>query len=395
MSNIPSTGPISFSKLRVDFGDTNASSFSEFYKGGGKVLSTVDGDTINSNVPTTGAISLSNFYSAKGYFVHTISADAFDVDAVSVLTSAGWDGKQPVYLIIDTGVYVYGYPRNAVMAPALSIANNSSNPYFFTIKNKGYILGAGGTDRTSRSPTEAIKCTGTGAVHLTIKNTSYINGGGGAGKQIVRQVSSNSAQYYGGAGGGAGGGHGDELSYFNGSTFPVSIVAAAASGVVGANGRLGTPGEGSDTNLTSGNAYPLTGGRHGGAGGGLYNGIQVGGAQGGSIPSELSYGVYSTEGNWSTYSGTINLAAGGYNGGDGSTGPLSSFNQFSSSSGAFGAGAGGSWGADGGAGRYYFWNGTVTTQAGQSGAKAINNLSTGGSTSIESGLGGTIYGDVV
>jgi hypothetical protein len=399
MPNIPSSGAIKFSDLKTDFGDTSPSSISEFYKGGGKVLSTVDGDTINSSVPASGEVSLSDYFNAKGYFVHTISANVSDVDLPSVLSTAGWNGSQPVYLIVNANIYVYGLPRSSTMSPGIKIENNTSNPYYITIKNNGYIFGAGGTDvGNGAAPTEAIKCSGSNAVYLTIKNTNFINGGGGAGKQITRQTSSSSSQYFGGGGGGAGGGHGDGLFYFNGSSS--STQAQKANGITNADGVEGQEGEGSDTNTTSGNYYALTGGgAGGGAGGGLYDGIRIGGAQGGGMGGFAS--LPTVFGNWSNYDdgpSGISLAAGGANNNAGESGISSGFNQNVYSSGQFGAGAGGGWGADGGNGMQYFWNGTVTsvhdTNARYDGASAIKNTSTGGSTTVESGLGGTMYGDV-
>lgn len=396
MANIPGSGSISFSDLQVDFGDITPSSLSEFYKAGGKVLSTVDGESINSDVPLSGKVSLSNYYGAKGYFVHTISANTSDVDLVSVLTTAGWDGKQPVYLIVNSNVYVYGYPRITTMSPGIEIENNSSNPYYITIKNNGYILGAGGTDYGNGfAPTEAINCSGSNAVHLIVKNTLRINGGGGAGKQMTRQTGSGIAQYFGGGGGGAGGGVGDQLNYFNGSSTSVSGTAYRADGVTGSTGREGDEGEGSGTHSTTGNAYPLTGGAAGGAGGGLYDGIRVGGAQGGSV---ANIALPTVIGTWSNYSGTINLASGGANNNAGEDGPVSSFVAGNWASGAFGAGGGGGWGADGGNGMQYLAGGSAIsvhdTSIVYDGAAAIKNTSTGGSTTIDNNYSGTIHGDI-
>lgn len=399
MTNIPSSGTIKFSDLKTYFGDNYPSSLSEFYKGGGIVDATVDGDVINPDVPSSGEVSLSDYYDAETYFIHTISSNVSNTDLPAVLMAAGWNGSKPVYLIVNANIYVYG-----TNSPGLKIENNTSNPYYITIKNNGFIVGAGGSDAGSGfTPTEGIKCSGSNAVYLTIKNTNFINGGGGAGNQITRQTNSSGRQYFGGGGGGAGGGDGDGLYYWNGGS--TSTRAQQANGITGAGGQgasgyLGEAGEGSDTNSTSGNAYPFTGGwAGGGAGGGLDDGVQVGGAQGGG-KGETS-GVAGVYGRWGNYSG-ISLAEGGesWNGSSpaGDNGPITSFNQNSYSSGTFGAGAGGGWGADGGNGMQYYWNGTATsvhnTHARYDGASAIKNTSTGGSSTVVSGLGGTLYGDV-
>lgn len=397
MANIPGSGSISFSDLQADFGDSGSASLSEFYRLGSKVLSTIDGETVNSDVPTSGQISLSNYYNAKGYFFHSISSNTQDIDLVSVLQTAGWNGIQPVYLTVDSDVYAYGLAKATTMAPGIKIENNSSKPYYITVRNKGYIYGAGGTDFGSGyAPTEAINCSGSDEVHLIIRNDTWINGGGGAGMQITRQLGSVFPQYVGGAGGGAGGGRGDVLKRYS-SFSSVSNQAGSASGTTGATGREGDEGQGSDTSSsTTVNEYPLTGGAAGGAGGGLYNGIRVGGAQGGSIAYVAS--LPTVLGTWSSYSSTIDLASGGVNDSAGGDGPISSFDSDAYASGAFGAGAGGGWGANGGGGWQWLSSGApylaVGSYAPHLGAAAIKNTSTGGSTTIDTNYDGTIFGDI-
>lgn len=100
---IPLTGPISLTDIQTEFGGTNPTSLSEYYKGGAYVLTT----DYAPNVPTSGEISLSDFYGARKTTLTTVTftavGDNFVVLPVTVvgnltvisMTGAGGGGGGP------------------------------------------------------------------------------------------------------------------------------------------------------------------------------------------------------------------------------------------------------------------------------------------------------------
>ena len=62
MSTLPDTGPISLGQLQTEFGGSDPTGMSEYYRGGNEVPDT--GATLN--IPTTGnPLSLSDFYGTQ------------------------------------------------------------------------------------------------------------------------------------------------------------------------------------------------------------------------------------------------------------------------------------------------------------------------------------------
>lgn len=107
-----------------------------------------------------------------------ISSNQQELNLRTYLLNLGWNGRRPIELIIDPGVYIWS---NNVANAALNMGGDY--PAGLTIDNRGFILGKGGVGGTAVSPIggaggPAINLTGP----VTIKNASgYIRGGGGGG----------------------------------------------------------------------------------------------------------------------------------------------------------------------------------------------------------------------
>jgi hypothetical protein len=95
---IQTSGPISFSDLAVEFGDTPPYSFSEFYRDGGKVPS------VNANVAASGAIRLGTFFGAVNELLQTVTANA-SINAQTIFGS-DWGSDVPKRLSIPSGVTI-------------------------------------------------------------------------------------------------------------------------------------------------------------------------------------------------------------------------------------------------------------------------------------------------
>jgi hypothetical protein len=62
---LPSSGQLSMSQIRDEFGGSNPVSLSQYYRGGSRVRNFGSGSGfINGNIPTSGAIKISDFYNA-------------------------------------------------------------------------------------------------------------------------------------------------------------------------------------------------------------------------------------------------------------------------------------------------------------------------------------------
>lgn len=62
---LPSSGQLSMSQIRDEFGGSNPVSLSQYYRGGSLVRNFGSGSGfINGNIPTSGAIKISDFYNA-------------------------------------------------------------------------------------------------------------------------------------------------------------------------------------------------------------------------------------------------------------------------------------------------------------------------------------------
>ena len=95
---IQSSGPIRFSDLAAEFGDTAPHSFSEFYREGGKVPG------VNSAVAASGAIRLGTFYNSVNELLQAVTANA-SINAQTIFGS-DWGSAVPKRLSIPSGVVI-------------------------------------------------------------------------------------------------------------------------------------------------------------------------------------------------------------------------------------------------------------------------------------------------
>ena len=294
---LQSSGAISLNDIQTEFGGTNPISMSEYYRGGSFVTDN------NTGVPTSGTISINNFYGAVNQFSYTFSSSAQEVDLNSTLTTAGWNGSDPVVVTINSSVYLWS-DNTSTGGLTISSAFNG----LLTITNNGYIIGRGGDAGQAGGPALVNNATG---VTLTNASGAFIAGGGGGGG--------------GRGGGGAGGGNG--VSGYRES--PPTSYAAGVGGAIGQNG-------------TNGESGAYSGGSYDGAG--LGGGAGGGGA--GAEPrddGDAGYGASGGGGRVLTVSTSYGQGAfGGL--GDGGTGGS---NGNAGSNGTYGGGGGG-WGAAGG-----------------------------------------------
>lgn len=66
---LPTSGPMSLSMIRGEFGGTGPVKLSDYYRGGGRVPNT----PVNAGVPSSGPIRLSHFYGATAYTTPSVS----------------------------------------------------------------------------------------------------------------------------------------------------------------------------------------------------------------------------------------------------------------------------------------------------------------------------------
>ena len=346
---LPASGTLSLSEIQTEFGGVNPIGISEYYRNGGYVTSN------NTSVPISGPISFSNFYGAFKLFTLTISTDTKQANLSTLATSAGWDGSEPLEVIINSGVYVWS---DSTTVPGLLV--NVNNVIIF---NSGYIMGRGGNGGTSRGTGNiaaqaggsAINVTATGVL-LTNNASAFIAGGGGGGAGATGVA--NGQTWRSGGGGGAGGGLGGTTT--NGSTGTLG----GAIGQSGSNGALGSP--------LSEN------GRGGGSGGGGAASRQAQNRDGGGGGRILS-GTGGTGGRT-----TASLSA---NGGDGGSAGAIGGIGIKNPNDTFAAGGGGGWGASGGRNGQPI--GGAGSLAGGVGGNAISGIS------VTLTNNGTVYGGVV
>lgn len=242
------SGAISLSQIQTEHGGANPISLSEYYRGGGLVANISQ----NNSIPTSGTISLSNFYGSAAPFTVTFTTNSTNVNLYNTAISLGWNGSNPLIVVINGGVYLYSTSTGNA---GLTIPS-SLNGKITSFTNYGYIIGQGGTG--GGHITSGGGAGGIGlrieATGVTITNASgaYIAGGGGGGG---RGKDSGESEL-GGGGGGAGGGTGGTTNNFS------------AGGQGGGPGQAGETipavlyGEDNNNSLTE-----VTGGGAGGAGG--------------------------------------------------------------------------------------------------------------------------------
>ena len=334
---------ISLSQIQTEFGGTDPISLTEYYRGGSY---TTDN---NTNVPTTGEISMTDFFGTLKRFSYTFTSSVQEADLNSIVTTAGWNGSDPIHITINSGVYLWS-DDTSVGGLTISSAFNG----LLTVTNNGYIIGRGGNGgngggSAGQNGGPAIKNSATGVI-LTNASGAFIAGGGGGG----------GGGWRGAGGGGAGGGTGGTGSGWGSGT-------SGAGGAGGAIGQVGSNGQ----RLQSGKAAE---GKGGGAGGGGATGEDNGSRQGymdGAGGGGRILGAGATGGDGGGWREADTGGDGGANGSAGANGR----SQYGSED---GGGGGGGWGANGG-------NGAPYSNRGLGGA-AISG------TSISVTHNGTIYG---
>lgn len=164
---IKSNGPLSFSEIASEFGDTAPHSMSEFIRGGGKVPEA----GANGNIPASAAVMrFSHFYGAVNVIAYTAS-NGTNLNASTAFGSS-WADNVPKELIIPSGVTI-GSSSTGTAALILPTGMGGS----LTIKNSGSIQGAGGA-ANSGTGGDAILAQVSG---ITIENNGVIYSGGGGG----------------------------------------------------------------------------------------------------------------------------------------------------------------------------------------------------------------------
>lgn len=165
---LPSSGPISLSQIRDEFGQSNPVSMSQYYRNGGVVPNAPQ----NSNIPTSGSISMDDFYGATNSVTATVSSSTTNLD-VSSLFGSNWTTGIPKILVINSGVVI---GSTGGSAQALNIPSNMGGS--LTIINNGSIQGQGGAANGGNGG-PAIRA----SARVSIDNNGTIYAGGGGGQR--------------------------------------------------------------------------------------------------------------------------------------------------------------------------------------------------------------------
>ena len=298
---LQSSGPIRFSEIAAEFGDTPPYSLSEYYREAGKVPGN------NTNVPTSGALRLGQFFNAVNEIVYTATSTA-SLNLSSIFGS-NWGTAVPKRLVVPSGV---------VLGP-VTIPTGMSGT--LTVQNAGEIQGLGGA---ANGGAGGAAIAAYSSFTLINAGTGAVRGGGGGGGQ-------------GGAGGAGGaGGLGQVLTFAGSNTCqcPCSTSSCPAGSSKTCQSNCGGSGSGCNFRACSA-VYSYTGGGAGGAGG-------VGGAggRGQGYGQTLATGSAGSSGSAGSAGGT-NAGAGGTGGSSGTGGTGGSWAT---------SGASGSTGNNGGAG---------------------------------------------
>lgn len=155
---LQSSGPIRFSDLAAEFGDTKPYSFSEFYRDGGKVPG------VNASVAASGAIRLGTFFGAVNELLQTVTANA-SINAQTIFGS-DWGSAVPKRLSIPAGVTIGPLTIPSGMGGSLEV-DVAGNIYGTGGSANG---GAGGHAITSNT-----------SFTLNVLSGGSVRGGGGGG----------------------------------------------------------------------------------------------------------------------------------------------------------------------------------------------------------------------
>lgn len=189
---IASSGAVSASDIRSEYGLTGAVSFSSLYRGGTHVRAKAANNTgtnLAASVPTSGAIAFDNFRGTAKGFRYTYASGATDQDA-SALFGSDYAVNYPKEIVINSGVEL---GATSTTEEALEIDSGGAGS--ITVTNNGTLSGAGGS--VGADGGDAFEA----AVTCTFVNNGTVRAGGGGGG-TGGNGSYTSYSYYGGTGGG-------------------------------------------------------------------------------------------------------------------------------------------------------------------------------------------------
>lgn len=181
---IASSGAVSASDIRSEYGLTGAVSFSNLYRGGSNIRTKAgNNNAVNlaASVPTSGTITFGNFRGTAKGFRYTFSSTATDQNA-SALFGSDYSVNYPKEIVIDSGVEL---GATSTSEEALEIDSGAVGT--ITVINNGTISGAGGAVGADGGNAfeAAVACT-------FINNGTVRAGGGGGGNGGAGQLSSTS-----------------------------------------------------------------------------------------------------------------------------------------------------------------------------------------------------------
>lgn len=137
---LPTSGPISLSMIRTEFGVSGTVSMSQLYRGGGIVPNT----PANAAVPTSGAIKLSNFYGASKM---SLSVTATDISN-SIYRGIGdpatiyMSGTTSTTVTGNVGPVTYSWEKVSG-SPSMNISSSTAaNPTFSANVSANTTVGA-------------------------------------------------------------------------------------------------------------------------------------------------------------------------------------------------------------------------------------------------------------
>jgi hypothetical protein len=259
---------ISFSQIQNEFKDTAGGSTSKkitgYYRDGTIIATDVEDP---NSIPNTSerTIKFSDFLNAGDFQQVEIGGQESEVNLKSKATSAGWNGNNPVRVIMKSDAVYYGGSYGA---------RTDEWPMIVKFTIKGKILGKGG-DGGNGSTNGSAGGNGKQALRidksihtLTIAEGGAIaGGGGGGGSGKSSGYDSTNENAAAGGGGGAGAGKGGSACNFDGSNNPSNVTSGGGGGGVNSagtgGGDQGTKEGISDTGLGG------AGGNAGGGGGGF------------------------------------------------------------------------------------------------------------------------------
>jgi len=273
---VKSSGALSFSDIRAEFGGSGAISLSQYYRGGGRVPLFED---VNASVPTSGQISFNQFYSSLNGFVfqQTISGNIQNYHLRNAAISWGWNQSLPLFakVTINGGAWV-----TASSTGIYAFDTGDSYPAYsrLILVNHGYIVGMGGNGGQGAGSSWGSAIGG--------------SGGGWGGPAFGARVGITVWNYGIIAGGGGGGGGGQSGTYAYSDKYSTYYYAFSGGGGGGGRSGLTNAGGGSNGSAQGNYAY------HGGWGGtGTLNG-QGGGGAGGYLNGNLRGGPGGAGGGW-------------------------------------------------------------------------------------------------